>query len=321
MVSRKEVWKADLTAWLLYHRSGTTVLVPPFWYLGKRAVVPSRRPFVSFTTDFGAAYTAMCAGVVYTIAPDANVLVLSDEVTKYSIIEGAMLLRQALPYLPVGVHVGIVDPGVGTRRHPVAMATGRGDVLIGPDNGLLTPAAETLGGLVRAHRLANPDYRLASVSATFHGRDLFAPAAGHVAAGVDLAGLGPVIDTPVPLEPPAPVIGPGTLTVSVLYRDDFGSLILSGETSDLRAALGPVTCGTALELSWTGPDGPRVLRLTYEETFGSVPFGEPLLFTDSSGWLGLAINQGSAESRFGLATNHLITVRSPESSEPIGHRS
>ncbi|MCW2916879.1 MAG: hypothetical protein JWN52_4947 [Actinomycetia bacterium] len=272
----------------------------------------SSRHFVSFTTDFGAAYTATCAGVVYTIASDANVLVLSDEVTKYSIVEGAMLLRQSLPYLPVGVHVGIVDPGVGTRRLPVAVATGRGDVLIGPDNGLLVPAAEMLGGILRAHRLENPAYRLPAVSATFHGRDLFAPAAAHVAAGVDIADLGPAVDTLLPLELPAPVIGSGALTVTVLYPDDFGSLILSGVAADLRAALGPVPHGTPLELIWTGADGPQATRLPYEETFGKVPFGEPLLFTDSSGWLGLAINQGSAAARFGLTTNHLITVRSSE---------
>jgi hypothetical protein len=274
--------------------------------------VPSSRPFVSFTTDFGAAYTATCAGVVLTIASDANVLVLSDEVTKYSIIEGAMLLRQAVPYLPVGVQVGIVDPGVGTRRHPVAVATGRGDVLIGPDNGLLAPVAEVLGGVVRAHRLTNPAYRLPSVSTTFHGRDLFAPAAGHVVTGVDIADLGPAIDELVPLELPAPVMGSGALTVSVLYPDDFGSLILSASAADLQAALGPVPHGTPLEVIWTGPDGPRAVRLPYEETFGKVPFGEPLLFTDSSGWLGLAINQGSAATRFDLAGGRLITIRTPE---------
>jgi S-adenosylmethionine hydrolase len=151
------------------------------------------------------------------------------------------------------------------------------------------------------------------VSATFHGRDLFAPAAGHLAAGVDVAELGPAIDALVPLEMPAPVIGSGALTMSVLYPDDFGSLILSGTAADLQAALGPVPYGTPLELIWTDADGPRAARLPYAETFGKVPFGEPLLFTDSSGRLGLAINQGSAESRFGLATNQLVTVRGPES--------
>ena len=140
--------------------------------------MPDSRPFVSLATDFGAAYTAICAGVVHTIAPDANVLVLSDEITPYGVREGAMLLRQALPYLPLGVHVGIVDPGVGTSRRPVAIATGRGDVLVGPDNGLLVPAAEALGGVVGAHVLENPEYRLPSVSASFHGRDVFSPAAG-----------------------------------------------------------------------------------------------------------------------------------------------
>ncbi|WP_262403681.1 S-adenosyl-l-methionine hydroxide adenosyltransferase family protein [Actinomadura sp. CNU-125] len=137
--------------------------------------MPDHRPFISLATDFGAAYTGICAGVMYGIVPDANVLVLSDEITPFDVREGAMLLRQALPYLPVGVHVGIVDPGVGTPRRPVAVRTGRGDVLVGPDNGLLVPAAETLGGIVAAHELENPAHRLPSVSASFHGRDVFSP--------------------------------------------------------------------------------------------------------------------------------------------------
>lgn len=102
-------------------------------------------------------------------------LVLSDEITPFDVREGAMLLRQALPYFPVGVHVGIVDPGVGTPRLPLAIETGRGDVLVGPDNGLLVPAAGRLGGVVRAHALENPAYRLPEVSASFHGRDVFSP--------------------------------------------------------------------------------------------------------------------------------------------------
>lgn len=251
------------------------------------------RPLVSLATDFGAAYTAICAGVIYTIAPSANVLVLSDEITPYAVTEGAMLLRQALPYLPVGVHVGIVDPGVGTPRHPVAVETGRGDVLIGPDNGLLVPAAARLGGVVTAHRLENPVYRLQEVSTSFHGRDIFSPAAAHVASGVPVTALGPQSDL-LPLDVPPPINGDGDLTVPVLYTDRYGSLILGAERPDLTEAFGDLLYGTPITVSWTTPTGEHATEAPFVETFGSVAPGAPLLWIDSSGWLGLAINQGSA---------------------------
>ncbi|MEU8802163.1 SAM-dependent chlorinase/fluorinase [Spirillospora sp. NPDC048819] len=268
--------------------------------------MPDSRPFVSLATDFGAAYTAICAGVVYTIAPAANVLVLSDEITPFGVREGAMLLRQALPYLPVGVHVGIVDPGVGTARRPVAIETGRGDVLVGPDNGLLVPAAAELGGIVRAHALENPAYRLPAVSASFHGRDIFSPAAGHIAAGVGVSDLGSPVG-PLPLDVPSPVVGDGELTAPVLYTDRFGSLILGAEPEDLTAAFGPLPHGTPLEVVWTLP-APGSARVTFEETFGGVAPGEPLLWIDSSGRLGLAVNRGSAAEALGLAGAETVTL-------------
>ncbi|MQY03111.1 SAM hydrolase/SAM-dependent halogenase family protein [Actinomadura macrotermitis] len=262
------------------------------------------RPFASLATDFGAAYSAICAGVIYKIAPAANVLVLSDEITPYAIVEGAMLLRQALPYLPVGVHVGIVDPGVGTPRHPVAVRTGRGDVLIGPDNGLLVPVAEELGGVVAAHRLENPAYRLPAVSNSFHGRDIFSPAAAHALNGVDIAEFGPATGL-LPLDLPAAAVAAGTLTAPVLYTDQFGSLILAAGPDDLAAALGDPPYGTALEVSWDGGSA----RVPFAETFGKVAEGEPLVWVDSSGRLGLAVNQGSAAARFGLSDAAVLTLR------------
>ncbi|MFG2086477.1 MULTISPECIES: S-adenosyl-l-methionine hydroxide adenosyltransferase family protein [unclassified Spirillospora] len=271
--------------------------------------MPESRPFVSLATDFGAAYTAICAGVVYTIAPAANVLVLSDEITPFGVREGAMLLRQALPYLPAGVHVGIVDPGVGTPRRPVAIETGRGDVLVGPDNGLLVPAAAELGGVVRAHALENPAYRLPAVSASFHGRDIFSPAAGHLSCGADVADLGSPVE-PVPLDVPSPVVRDGELAVPVLYTDRFGSLILGGGPEDLTAAFGSVPYGTPLDVAWTVP-APGSARVTFEETFGGVAPGDPLLWVDSSGGLGLAVNQGSATEALGLAGAQAVTLRRP----------
>ncbi|XRQ03854.1 SAM hydrolase/SAM-dependent halogenase family protein [Actinomadura welshii] len=269
--------------------------------------MPESRPFVSLATDFGAAYTAICAGVVYTIAPSANVLVLSDEITPFGVREGAMLLRQALPYMPAGVHVGIVDPGVGTRRRPVAVETGRGDVLVGPDNGLLLPAAAALGGVVRAHELENPAYRLPVVSSSFHGRDIFSPAAGHIATGADIADLGAPVE-PLPLDVPPPVAGDGELSAPVLYTDRFGSLILGAGPEDLAAAFGPLPHGTPLDVTWTEPE-PGSARATFEETFGGAAPGEPLVWIDSSGFVGLAVNQGSAAESLGLAGARALVLR------------
>ncbi|MFI0420402.1 S-adenosyl-l-methionine hydroxide adenosyltransferase family protein [Spongiactinospora sp. 9N601] len=269
--------------------------------------------FVSLSTDFGAASTATCAGVVHSLAPGATVLVLSDEITKYQIVEGAMLLRRALPYLPVGVHVGIVDPGVGTPRRPIAVETARGDVLVGPDNGLLVPVCEPLGGIEAVYRLDNPDYRLPSVSSTFHGRDIFAPAAAHIALGVELPSLGAELppDELVRLDIPAPRVSAGEMVVPVLYIDEFGSLILGGERGHLDEAFGlGDEYGARLEVGWTDDSGEtRTVTMPFQHTFGAVPRGHLLCYGDSSGWLGVAVNQGSAALDLGLGPGDVVTVR------------
>ncbi|MCD0451085.1 SAM-dependent chlorinase/fluorinase [Actinocorallia sp. API 0066] len=255
---------------------------------------------MSITTDFGAAYTGIVAGVVARIAPAARVQVLSDEVTPYAVAEGASLLTQALPYLPIGIHVAVVDPGVGTARRPIAVRAARGDVLVGPDNGLLAPAAEALGGVVEARVLEAPGLRLPEPSSTFHGRDVFAPAAGHLANGVPLAEFGPRVE-PLPLRLPAPEVGDGTLTATVLYPDSFGSLVLAAHPDDLRRAFGELPYGHVLDL-----DG---IAVPWVDTYGRVPAGDPLVFTDSSGRLALAVNQGSAAQAFGLKAGARLTLR------------
>jgi hypothetical protein len=153
------------------------------------------RPLVSLLSDFGAGdpSAAICKGVILGIAPEAQLIDISHELRKFAIRDGAILLWCALPYLPVGVHVAVVDPGVGTDRLPVAIRTGRGDTLVGPDNGLLLLAPDRLGGVVAAHVLENPAYRLPIVSSSFNGRDIFAPAAAHLALGVPIDALGPSV--------------------------------------------------------------------------------------------------------------------------------
>ena len=186
--------------------------------------------------------------VVLGIAPEANVVDLSHDVAKYQVRDGALLLWCAAPYLPVGSHVAVVDPGVGTERRPIAVRVHRGDVLIGPDNGLLLPAAERLGGVVDARLLASTAHRLPVVSSSFHGRDIFAPAAAHLATGVPFAALGPelAIDGLVRLPWPAPEVGAATLAATVLYVDTFGNLKLGAEPSHLHAAFGELPWGTSL---------------------------------------------------------------------------
>ena len=151
------------------------------------------RPVITFLTDFGPSAPAVCRGVMFGIAPDANIIDINHQVPRFSIRDGAASLVFALPHMPVGTHVAVVDPGVGTARLPVALKVARGDVLIGPDNGLLIEAAERLGGIVEARAIENRDLWLPVVSSSFHGRDIFAPTAAHVAMGVPFERVGPVV--------------------------------------------------------------------------------------------------------------------------------
>ncbi len=147
-------------------------------------MTPTERPIITFLTDFGLnGATAACRGVMLSICRDAQIIDVGHDIRKFAIRDGAFLLRFALPYVPVGVHVGVVDPGVGTSRRPVAILSGRGDVLIGPDNGLLPPAADALGGIADARELTNRSLWLPVTTSTFHGRDIFSPVAAHIAAG------------------------------------------------------------------------------------------------------------------------------------------
>jgi S-adenosylmethionine hydrolase len=301
---------------------------------------PSRQPFVSLTTDFGLRdpSAAICRGVILGIAPSVAVVDISHEVAKFAVTDGALLLWCALPYLPVGVHMAVVDPGVGTARRPLGIEVARGDVLVGPDNGLLMPAAERLGGIRRAHALEAPDYRLPEVSSSFHGRDIFAPAAAHLALGVPLDAFGPALDPSalVPLSFPRAEARAGVLDSAAIYVDTFGNVKLAGETTDLVTALGPLDHGTALVIE--GDSGSRAARkgacaarrgaasaaatpfhLLWARTFGAVPRGDPLLYEDSYGRLCLAVNQGSAATTLGVRAGDRLRIRranGPGSGDP-----
>jgi hypothetical protein len=293
----------------------------------------ARPPLVSLTTDFGLRdpSAAICRGVILGIAPAATIVDVSHDVAKFAVIDGALLLWCALPYLPVGVHVAVVDPGVGTERRPVGLEVARGDVLIGPDNGLLMPAAERLGGIRRAHLLEATAYRLPDVSTSFHGRDIFAPAAAHLALGVPLDAFGPALDASdlVPLRLQAADVGPGALGSAVIYVDTFGNVKLAGETADLAAALGRLQDGDGLVIERDGgtratrrragrdPDdgsgaAGAAIRLPWVSTFGAVPRGRPLLYEDSYGRLCVAVNQDDAAHVLGLRAGDRLRIRRAE---------
>jgi S-adenosylmethionine hydrolase len=273
-------------------------------------------PLVTLTSDFGLndASVAICEGVILGIVPGVRLLDISHGVTRYATAEGAALLWAALPHMPVGVHMAVVDPGVGTGRRPIGLRTGRGDLLVGPDNGLLLPAADRLGGVAAAHLLANPAYRLADVSRTFHARDVFAPAAGHLASGVPIEAFGPALapESLVRLGLPEPRSTDGALEASVSLIDAFGSAQLLADIADLEAALGPLLPGDALALDAADDHGVgdgRSIELHWRRTYGEAAAGEPLLCVDSYGRLSVAVNLGDAAARFGLAVDRRLRIR------------
>jgi len=272
------------------------------------------RPFISFLTDFGPdPPAAVCRGVMLSIASDAQIVDISHSVTKYAIRDGAFLLQASLPWMPVGVHVGVVDPGVGTARRPIGILTGRGDILVGPDNGLLIPAAEQLGGIREARLLENRAWMLERTSSTFHGRDIFSPVAANLAIGGDFGEVGPTVD-PASLAAirfAEPEVRRGALGSSIVYVDSFGNLRLAGHRDDLVRAVGELRPGRPLRVEFGASNGgdPIVETAAWALTFGETPVGSSLLYEDSSGRLGFADNQADAARRLGVAADRPVTIR------------
>lgn len=272
------------------------------------------RPFISFLTDFGPdSAAAICRGVMLSIAPKANIVDISHSVKKYAIQDGAYLLTLAVPSFPVGVHVAVVDPGVGTARRPIGIRTRRGDVLIGPDNGLLGPVAEALGGIDEVRLLENRDWMLEKTSSTFHGRDIFSPIAAHVAKGGEFEQVGTRIDpaTLVVIDAPEPTARDGGLDSSVVYVDSFGNLRLAGVPADLAGAVGALDSGRRFvaEFGPSGDRGPQAEDVPWARTFGEIELGRPLLYEDSFGHLAYADNQGNVAARLGVAPGTPVRIR------------
>ncbi len=244
--------------------------------------------FITFSSDYGPAdeFVGVCHAVIAGIAPDARVIDIAHGVRGVRAVSS--ILEQSLPFAPAGVHLAVVDPGVGSSRRPVAVAAGGSSVLIGPDNGLLLPAADALGGVAGAWELADPRFRLEPVSSTFHGRDLFAPAAAHVAAGIPPERLGPSVPVEdlVRLPAPAVEVAAGRIEAEVLRADWFGNVQLSATREDLAAAglTGRVRVSA----------GDRSAEATVAATFSDVAPGELVVLIDAAGHLAVAANGASA---------------------------
>jgi S-adenosylmethionine hydrolase len=242
--------------------------------------------FISLLTDFGTdqEYAGVCKAVMLSIAPAAKIVDISHTVPSYDIEEGALMLKNFVQYSPVGVHVVVVDPGVGTQRRGIAIQTERGDVLVGPDNGVLIEAADLLG-VSQVIALENRKYMLESVSSSFHGRDIFAPVAAYLAHGVPVEEFGTRLDkdelkivrVPRPTENEEAIYG------TVLRLDRFGNIQLN-----IKADMIPETPKVTLKIRG------EKLTLPFVKTFGEVGSKEFLLYEDSDGLLTISQNQGNA---------------------------
>jgi S-adenosylmethionine hydrolase len=265
---------------------------------------------VTFLSDYGLDddFVGVCHGVIAQIAPDVRVIDVTHGIDRHDVRAGALVLRRALEYMPAGVHLAVVDPEVGARRRAVALRCGSdiaGDgppprLLVGPDNGLLWLAAQRLGGVREAADIGRSALRLEPVAATFHGRDIFAPVAAHLAAGTPLAQVGEPLDPAalVRLELPcAHVTGDG-LVAHVLHADGYGNVVLDAEPGDLAAA--------GLRRGEPVMVGRR--RAHYATTFADVLPGELLLYQDGYRALALAVNRGSALVALGLALDDEIHI-------------
>jgi len=254
-----------------------------------------KRQIVTFLSDYGLEdeFVGVCHGVMLRIAPSIHVVDVHHNILRQDIRHGAIVLQQSVRYLPDSVHLAVVDPSVGSGRRAVVLESGWGEIFVGPDNGVLIPAAKDAGGVRRAFEITDKRFMLTPVSRTFQGRDVFAPAAAHVANGVDPSAMGPEIsaDDLVQLEIPNAWVHDDHLHAEILQVDRFGNLQLnvgSGSLEDL-GLLGNGKLEVRLE-------GHRLI-VPMGATFADVGAGEFILIEDSYRHLSLAINKGDAAAQ------------------------
>jgi S-adenosyl-L-methionine hydrolase (adenosine-forming) len=255
-------------------------------------LTPARREIVTFLSDYGLEdeFVGVCHGVMLRIAPWLKIIDVHHNILRHDIRHGSVVLAQSITYLPEGVHLAVVDPSVGSKRRAVVIETGSGRSFVGPDNGLLIDAAAASGGVTRAFEIANEDLVLAPVSHTFQGRDVFAPAAAHLASGLDPNELGPPLELSelVRLDTSEAWIHDDHLHAEVLQVDRFGNLQFNFSPSHLEdVGLGR---DEMLELRLEG----HRLNVPFRDTFADVDGGAFVLVEDSYRHISLAINKGDA---------------------------
>jgi S-adenosylmethionine hydrolase len=262
---------------------------------------------ITLLTDYGRDddFVGVCHGVIRTIHPDAQIVDITHGLRRYAVRQGALVLRNTLPYTPVGVHLAIVDPQVGTERRAVALRTADGRLLIGPDNGLLSLAWERCGGIELAVDVSRSPHRLEPVSATFHGRDIFAPVAAHLARGAALEDAGDPLDPAelATVELPQPRVDDGAVVAHALVIDRFGNAALNVDHEDMAGT--GITLGGTVELE---VGGERYLA-TYTQTFADVRPGELIVYEDAYRTLAVAINRGDAAATLALRPDAELRLR------------
>jgi S-adenosylmethionine hydrolase len=257
-------------------------------------------PTIVFMTDFGILddSVAICRGVMYSVMPDVRIVDLTHQVTPYSILDGARFLHGATPYYPAGtVFVVVIDPGVGSSRKAIVAKSKRGQYFVLPDNGLLT-LVEQRDGIEAARAITNPAWMIGSkLSSTFHGRDIFSPVGAHMARGDDWTSVGPEVPVGalVRLDLKAAKVDGRGLSAEIIATDGpFGNLVTNVDADEFlklgyqRGQEVPVTLGE------------KEMKIKFVRTFSDLPLGEPLLYIDSRGHLGLAVNQGSFAAAYGI---------------------
>jgi S-adenosylmethionine hydrolase len=265
-------------------------------------------PVITFLSDYGLTddFVGVCHGVIARICPSARVIDLTHGIARHDVRTGAIVLGEAMPYLPVGVHLAVVDPDVGARRRAVAIRCADGRLLVGPDNGLLWAGAQAAGGAVEAVDIARSGFRLQPVSATFHGRDIFAPVAAALAAGAELADAGDPLDPEaiIALDLPEARREGDALVAHVRYVDRFGNLQLNVRHDDLA--------GTGLRLgrrAQVGAGGGEPRAVEYVRTFADAGRGELMLYEDAQRRLALAVSHGDAAAELGVGIDDELRIR------------
>jgi hypothetical protein len=259
------------------------------------------RPIVTLTTDFGLKdpYVAEMKAVILGISPDATIIDVSHKIEKFKIRMGAYVLASASPYFPKGtIHVAIVDPGVGTTRRPILIQTKHG-YYVGPDNGLLTLAA-TKQGIEHIYRISNKRFMLPKISSTFHGRDIFAPAAAHLANGTLPEEFGPEISKIVTPEFAKIIRRKNTLVGEVIHIDNFGNIITNFGEKELELMNVKALVNVKLE-------GVRQ-KLKLCKSYADIKPQQPLAIIGSHNFLEISINQGDAAKHFNIKSGDKVTL-------------